>query len=697
MIESTLYTIGLILALLYLAMGFDDFIWDLYALSKRRKYKKSRLDFQTLREQAPKLLALTIGAWNESAVIGEVIENLIASIQYPKSMYHLFVGVYPNDEETIKIVSEIEKNVPNVHMVINHLPGPTTKAQNLNYVITQIKEYEKVSGWEFASITIHDAEDVVHPYEFIVTNYLIDHYDALQFPVFPLIEMPRFNNFFRTLTAHTYADEFAENHFSIMVGRYSTGAFVPSAGTGLVLSRKTVESFETEEILPDGSLTEDYRLSLTLFEKGLNVRYVLDLLPRVKDDKVVMDFVATRSMFPATYKTAVKQKTRWIFGITMQSVSFKDVFAKNGLSFLGRYSIYKDLKAKIGNLLFFVGYPVLVYFIVSLFIPLTPIYPLYSFSWYLSLIITVLMIERQLARAIAIYNVYGFRSVFFSCLLPPILPIRIVWGNIINLSATLSAYKLRFIGEKRKKQNTTKSEKIVWNKTDHTFLPKEVLKRYHRTLGDVLIEKGMIAPEDMNEALKDKPYNKKIGKHLVQKGFISYTQLLMTLAHIKGIEFVNIDDFSLYDLRSFAAVFDRSLIEELRVLPILSYNGAYVIAYCERSPDNAQSILIETLGIRTHSVFMTSDKVKDGLDIMYGIKPSTFKRNLAFNLLSENRINAEQYILSCNYASLMKKSPYDVLKHMGMTDEVAKIKVQPKATLKSIVEDWIKTIVSYMS
>ena len=69
-------------------------------------------------------------------------------------MYHLFVGVYPNDQETIDIVSEIQKRVPNVHMVINCIQGPTTKAQNINFVISQIKEYEKTYGWRFAAITV---------------------------------------------------------------------------------------------------------------------------------------------------------------------------------------------------------------------------------------------------------------------------------------------------------------------------------------------------------------------------------------------------------------------------------------------------------------------------------------------------------------------------------------------------------------
>lgn len=672
MTRSTLYIIGLVLALLYLVMGLDDFIWDIFCFTKRRQYKESRLDFKKLRTTPPKILAMTIGAWNESAVIGEVIENLILSIQYPKSMYHLFVGVYPNDQETIDIVAEIEKRVPNVHMVINYLPGPTTKAQNINYVITQIKEYEKQRGWKFASITVHDAEDVVHPYELMVTNYMIDHYDALQFPVFPLMQMPRFSNFFKTMTVGTYADEFAENHFNTMVGRCSTGAFVPSAGTGFALSRKTIDSFETDEILPNGSLTEDYRLSLTLYEKGLAMHYVLEMIPRVsRDNKIKFDYVTTRSMFPATFKTAVKQKTRWILGITMQSVELKDVFAKNDLTFVGRYSIYRDLKAKIGNLLVFVGYPVLIYFFASFFIPLTPIYPFFTLSWYLSLVVTIMMIERQISRAISIYNVYGLRSVFFACLLPPILPIRIIWGNIINLTATIKAYKQSLSGNKETKKTNHKKKVFVWSKTDHTFLPKEVLSRYHRTFGDVLIEKGIVDPETLKEALNNKPANTQLGKFLVDENIITNEQLLVVLAHIKGIQYVNMGNFSSYDLSPFASKFDKNLLEELMVLPIIFADNSYVIAYSENTPDNAQTILREKMGIKIISAFTSADMVKKGLNIMFGNETSEFKATTAFDLLNVGKINMEQYIIVCNNAINMDKSHDEILCNMGLLNIIS--------------------------
>ncbi len=670
MTNDTLYVLGLLLVILYLAMGFDDFLWDIFSLTKRRKYNKSRFDFETLRSTPPKLLAVTIGAWNEAEVIEDVIENLLASIQYPKSMYHLFVGVYPNDAETIEKVSRLDAQFDNVHMIVNFKDGPTSKAQNINNVISKIKEFEVVNNVNFASITVHDAEDVVHPYELIVTNYLIDQYSALQFPVFPLMQMPTFRNFFKTLTTGTYADEFAENHYITMVGRCSTGAFVPSAGTGLALSRKVFDYFETDEIFPDGSLTEDYRLSLTLFEKGLPMYYVLDSIPRVShNNKIVYDYVATRSMFPATFKKAVKQKTRWTLGITMQSVKLKEVFERNGLSFMARYSIYRDLKAKVGNLLAFVGYPVLIYFIVSLFIPLPTIYPMYSLSWYLCLLVTILMLQRQVSRATAIYHIYGFRMMFFACLLPPLVPIRTIWGNIINLVATLNAYKQKISSNKKEKKSKTKNDnknkEIKWAKTEHTFLPKDILKRYHRTFGDILIERNIMDPEKLQVALNNKPHYLPLGDYLLQEQLITEEEHLGVLSLIKGIQYVNMGDFTHYDILSLKENFDYELLEELMVLPILFSNGTYVIAYCQQSPYDAQTILRERLGIKLVSTLTNIETIESGLDIIKNNKSIAFNKDLVAELLQDNKINTEQYIIACNHAIATEKPVDVVLKQMG--------------------------------
>jgi adsorption protein B len=353
----------------------------------------------------------------------------------------------------------------------------------------------------------------------------------------------------------------------------------------------------------------------------------------------------------------------------MQSVQLKDVFAKSRLNLMARYSIYRDLKAKIGNLLVFVGYPVLIYFFVSLFTPLIPIYPYFSLSWYFSLVITIMMIERQISRSVAIYNVYGFRSMFFACLLPPILPIRIIWGNIINLTATIQAYIQSIKGNKGTKKTNPTQKSFAWSKTEHTFLPKDVLSRYKRTFGDVLIEKGILTPEELKKVLNKKPNNIQIGKYLLKEQTITEKQHLEVLSHIKGIQFVNMGDFSNYDLSAFALNFNRELLEELMVLPIVYSMDSYVIAYCEKSPDNAQTILREKLGINIMSAFTTDDMVTEGIKRIYENKEALFKTTDSFRLLNKDKISAEQYIIVCNYAINQNRDPDEVLKNMGLYEQ----------------------------
>lgn len=667
-----LYIIGLILVLMYLLTGSDDLIWDLATLFKRTQYRKQIVDLHKLDAIPPKLLAVVIAAWHEDNVLGDVIENIIASAHYPRSRYHIFLGIYPNDPATHAVAGALAKKYPNIHIVVNNRPGPTSKAQNINYVISQIKEFERRRRWLFASITIHDSEDVVHPYELKMTNYLLEKYKALQFPVFPLMQMPKFKNFFRNITTSTYADEFAENHFSTMVSRYSAGAFVPSAGTGFVLARDIIDAFGDADILPSDSLTEDYRLSLTLFEKGIQMYYVLERVPRINDEgKLIDEFVATRSMFPKTFKTAVKQKARWILGITMQSFRFRDIFHIKGLRFAGRYSLYKDMKAKVGNLLIVLGYPVLIYFLVSLFIPLTPIYPKGTLSWYLCLAVTVMMVERQLFRSVAIFNVYGMRSVFFACLLPPILPIRLIWGNIINMSATLKAYRQKIFGVKQQKEkNSVKSakKKIVWDKTDHAFLEKPALRRYHRTIGDVMLEKGYVTSDQLKEALKmTRGTPQTIGNYLLKNGTIDEEQLLDALSHVKHTQYIEAASVEEYHPAQFAPAFDEKLLRALKTLPLLKTKSGYVFAVCDNSAQNVQTVLRDKYGVPIGAVLATEALINKGLNSMYAPNAIRMQAPSALTEAYENStINYEQLIIARNFVASKHISEEEILQNMGL-------------------------------
>ncbi len=713
---QTLYLIGLFLVMLYIVTGFDDFIWDIVTLFRRRRQRETHLAMEILDAKPPKLIALVVAAWHEEGVLYDVIENIIASAQYPLAMYHIFLGIYPNDGPTIAVAEALKDKYPHVHPVVNCLPGPTSKAQNINCVIAGIKAFEREKNWRFAAITIHDSEDVVHPYELKVTNHLIDDHPALQFPVFPLIKKPTLDNFFKNITTNTYVDEFAENHFITMVSRQKSGAFVPSAGTGFSLSRDTVEALG-DEVLPEGSITEDYRLSLTLYQKGLSLLYVLERVQRVNArGKPVWEYIATRSLFPNTFKTAVKQKTRWTLGITMQSYRFKDIF-KFDIPLAGRYSLYRDQKAKVGNLLSAVGYPVLVYFILSFFMPLTAIYPAYSLSWYLSLVVTVMMLERQLFRGVSLYNIYGMRSVFFGILFPPLVPLRIIWGNMINLVATGKAFwqywgfnprhrarvksvetlqseeynARRTISEENREiislgkrqtaeilelgeipshspsqKESPEEKRFIWSKTDHSFLSPDILKRFHRRLGDVLLEKNHIEVKEVQAYLKDKDPSLSLGAHLIQKGSLSEEQLMEAVAQIKRVPFLREASLPFYDLAPFASNFDLKELYQLKVFPLMKTPEGYVFVYCDRSPIDAQSFLTKTLKVKLITVLGSWATVQSGLEAIWRGPETQGGKFQSPSPDSTAGIEPLQWILVRNYASLLGMSEMDVAKAMGL-------------------------------
>ncbi|MGC8777296.1 MAG: glycosyltransferase, partial [Candidatus Caldatribacteriaceae bacterium] len=208
-----LYLLGLVVAALFLFFSLDDLFWDLYYYFRGRGKVRSRLRMEDLDRVPRRLLAILIPAWNEAEVIGAMVENLIASIHYPVSLFHVFIGVYPNDAATREAVRTLQERYPQVHEVVNSREGPTSKAQNLNEVLDFILRFERENHLRFGCFIIHDAEDVIHPTSLKLANYLSFRHDVVQLPVFPLQFLPTWRTFFAYLTSSTYADEFAENHY----------------------------------------------------------------------------------------------------------------------------------------------------------------------------------------------------------------------------------------------------------------------------------------------------------------------------------------------------------------------------------------------------------------------------------------------------------------------------------------------------
>jgi adsorption protein B len=284
----------------FLLLGLSDLLVDLIWIGLRLADRRPGPALPVAAR--PGRLAVFVPAWDEAAVIGDMLTYTQAT--FGAADYRLYVGCYPNDPATIAAVRAAAG--PRVRLVIGPTPGPTSKAACLNSIWERMLEDEAAEG-PVKAVILHDAEDVVHPAELPLFDALIERHDMVQLPVVPLIDPGS-----RFVAGH-YLDEFTEAHGKELVVRAAIGAGLPSAGVGCAVSRGALAALAGRRGSPfdTDSLTEDYELGLRLRMMGRNTAFVR--LPAGPGRAVV----ATREYFPATMDAAVAQKARWMRGIAL--------------------------------------------------------------------------------------------------------------------------------------------------------------------------------------------------------------------------------------------------------------------------------------------------------------------------------------------------------------------------------------------
>lgn len=519
------------LAVFFVLSGLDDlfidvYYWVYYLIRSWRYRNFPPLTYQKLIEKSEQKIAVLVPCWNEANVIGTMLQHNCNAIDYHR--YDIFVGVYPNDPETVKQVQAIEKINPHVKCIINGNPGPTNKAENLNMVYQRIRQLEQTTGELYDIFVFHDSEDIIHPRSFLLYNYLIPRKDMIQIPVFPLA-VPYFN-----FTHWLYADEFSENHTKDIIVREAIHGHVPSAGVGTAFSRKAlaaIENPDTKMPFSDTSLTEDYRTSLAIRIKNLKQIFVSQRVVRLVWQqkgwlrkryvkKQVKEFVATRALFPMTYRKSVRQKARWIIGIVFQE--WKDTQWPE--QWIIRYTLAHDRKSFITH--FINGFGYFVFFFWLIYAYLThdnPIYPslqeqlnVHPWVWYLIIAVTLLMLQRMIQRIIAIQRVYS--------ILPAILSIpRVFYGNVLNFHALCRAYRIYFGTEKKSRG---KSSQPKWDKTEHQFPAPHILTDVKKRLGDLLLENGLVSKAQLQKVMIEQQQSgERLGVLLCKHNLITEAQL----------------------------------------------------------------------------------------------------------------------------------------------------------------------------
>ena len=194
------------LAIWVLLNALDDIVIDVACLVRyirgRRAPMPADKDLQAVPE---KRTAIFVPLWKEYSVIQNMVEHNIAAQKYAN--YDFFIGAYPNDAPTLAAVNELVRRFKTVHLAVCAHPGPTSKADCLNWIYQRMLLHEEQTGARFETVLTHDAEDLVHPEALRWINYYAQWYDMVQIPVLAL-PTPALQ-----LTHGAYCDEFAEFQF----------------------------------------------------------------------------------------------------------------------------------------------------------------------------------------------------------------------------------------------------------------------------------------------------------------------------------------------------------------------------------------------------------------------------------------------------------------------------------------------------
>ncbi|MEE9433233.1 MAG: glycosyl transferase family protein [Sphingorhabdus sp.] len=457
----SLLNVALVELLIFSAFWFllgaiDDLLIDLF-WTTRKIYRKIRYyrtrPPMTAAElpdaQRPGLLAVFVPTWQEAGVIADMLGNCLKAWGQSGCDYRIYVGCYPNDMAGACRIMQAARRDSHLNLVMCNHDGPTSKADCLNQLWEALVGDEIAFGIKAKAVILHDAEDFVHRDELRLFDRLIEEHPAVQLPVLPL---PVAGSPF--VSSH-YCDEFAEAHGKSLPVREALGASVPLAGVACAIDRQIlgrVALDNNHRPFDSSSLTEDYELGFKIS------RYGQTILARLRGSDG--ELVCSRSHFPATLETAVRQKARWITGIALAGW---DKLGWSG-SLAQKWMLLRDRKAVFAAIVLFCAYIcILLTGLLSLawlagwFVPARLPEGLVTLLW----INFGFLIWRMGIRLAFVARLYGFRQGLLS------IP-RTFVANIIAIMAARRA----FIGYLRHLFGA----ELGWDKTEHGHFPENLGK-----------------------------------------------------------------------------------------------------------------------------------------------------------------------------------------------------------------------------
>ncbi len=499
------------LAVYVLVSGLDDLFLDavfVYRWLALHLFARPWFPWPTPAEvdAAPRRhIAIFVPLWHEHAVIGSMLERNIPATMYYAAEF--FVGAYPNDRETAAAVREAARKYPRVHLAVCPHDGPTSKADCLNWIYQHMLAYEERHRVRFDMVVTHDAEDVIHPESLRWINYFAGSHDMVQVPVLPLATPVG------QWVHGLYCDEFAEYQTKDIPVRQMWGSFLPGNGVGTCFSRAVLERLaaaHSNRLFDPECLTEDYENGWRIHAMGCP--QVFMPLRREGDG-----LLATREYFPHTFRTAVRQRARWVMGIVLQSWERRGWRAP----WRQKYWLWRDRKGIVGNLLTPVLNLLFLYGAATWGESQLTGRPWVfgarqeAVKWLFSA--TFVLSGFQMGvRALCSRRIYGWRFAMG-------VPVRALMGNWLNCAATVRALALYGAAK-------LQGHPLVWSKTEHAYPNPAALAVEVRLLGQILVGSQFVMQADVDEALASKAAGERLGEYLVRTGKLSEAEVYVALS-----------------------------------------------------------------------------------------------------------------------------------------------------------------------
>lgn len=366
------------------------------------------------------------------------------------------------------------------------------------------------------------------------------------------------------------------------------GGFIPSNGVGTGFSRRALETLAewyNNRIFEPSCLTEDYENGFRINRLHLPQKFIPI---HMRDGRPV----ATREYFPQTFGLAVRQRTRWVTGIMLQSWEFHS--AEDTLRQL--YWFWRDRKGVIGNLLT-LGANALFVFGLCTWGWSRAAHQEWALGHEISRFRGIFVIGAAMQalqtsiRTFCSARIYGWR---FACG----VPLRVLVANLINASATARAIAIYANAKLR-------GRPLRWVKTEHAYPNRAALMPERKRLREILLGSHWIAPDQMEAALASRPAGRRLGEHLLKLGLIGERDLYAALSLQNNLPLgkPEAEAVSLAVTRSIPS----DLARRWRVLPFRIAGGELYVAGSELPGETMQRALhkFSSLEIRFHLVTPT--------------------------------------------------------------------------------------------